>query len=124
MNYKIDTLFWDMNESTGMRNIRLVHDDRTYMAVLSHYRSGVWSSSVVPMGFSLSLDETIEFSRSFQVLPDLMRLMESPTLTLEEIQEFLLTVCADLDIITEELVHENKSNVHQVATNGIETQSN
>lgn len=85
-------MFWDENESTGYRHVSVEYNDRVLMAVTAHNVSGTWSAQVIPMGFSFSQNEIQAFSDMFLVLPGLMEFMCKENLTIEQIQEFLLTV--------------------------------
>lgn len=92
MLYKVDHMFWDQNESTGYRHVSVVYEDRKLMAVTAHKTLGEWKSLVVPMGFSFELSEVQAFSDMFSVLPELMKFMCSETLTVQEMQDYLLTI--------------------------------
>ena len=85
-------MFWDQNEITGYRHVSVEYNDRVLMAVTSHNVSGTWSAQVIPMGFSFNHSEIQAFSDLFSVLPGLMEFLCQESLTVEEIQEFLLTL--------------------------------
>ncbi|AQW88590.1 hypothetical protein pEaSNUABM50_00063 [Erwinia phage pEa_SNUABM_50] len=92
MLYKLNQMFWDENESTGYRHVSVEYNGRVLMAVTAHNVSKVWSSRIIPMGFSFELDEVEAFSGLFEVLPSLMKFMCTESLSSEEMQNFLLTI--------------------------------
>jgi hypothetical protein len=92
MLYKVDHMFWDQNESTGYRHVDVQYNDRILMAVTAHRTSGEWKSLVIPMGFSFEQNEVQAFSDMFSVLPNLMGFMCTDALTVEEMQNYLLTI--------------------------------
>lgn len=90
MFLKLNRVVWDDAERTGFRNVTVSYNGNNIMAVLSHFQSGSWSSSIVPMGYSYSTAEVQEFIVLFKVLPDLMKFLETDTvLTADEVQEFI-----------------------------------
>lgn len=92
MIYKLRPMFWDMNESTGLRHITLEHDGRVLFVVSSHRTGTEWNASALPMGYKMYMNEVLEFSAAFRVLPELMARLEEPDLSLQEIQDYLLTI--------------------------------
>lgn len=103
MIYKLNQLFWDTNESTGYRHVSIEYNNRTLMAVTAHNVSGTWTSRVIPMGFSFELDEVQAVSRVFESLPSLMTFMCSTNLSVEDIQNFLLTIQQNYDTLSKHI---------------------
>lgn len=90
MLLKLNRVVWDEAERTGFRNVTVSYNGKNVMAVLSHFQSGSWSSSIVPMGYSYSTEEVQEFIELFKVLPALMKLLETDSvLTADEVQVFI-----------------------------------
>lgn len=85
-------MFWDQNEITGYRHVSVEYNGRVLMAVTAHNVSGKWDAQVIPMGFSFKHNEIQAFSDMFSVLPGLMDFLCQESVTVEEIQEFLLTL--------------------------------
>lgn len=92
MLFKVNTMFWDQNEGTGYRHVSVEYNDRVLLSVTAHNVSGAWQAQVIPMGFSFNLDEIQAFSDMFSVLPGLMEFLCKESMTVEEIQEYLLTI--------------------------------
>lgn len=92
MIFKMNNMFWSINESTGYRHIDVIYNGRIIMAVVSHRTSSVWTASVIPMGFSFTLDEIQGFSDAFTVLPVLMEFLQTDEISEQEMQNYLLTL--------------------------------
>ncbi len=92
MIYKINAMFWDENERTGYRHVSVEYNDRILMAVTACRSSNEWQSQVIPMGFSFQHNEIQAFSELFSVLPGLMTFLSAPSLTFEEVEQYLLTL--------------------------------
>lgn len=87
---KINPVVWDDAERTGLRNVTVSFNGNNIMAVLSHFQSGSWESSVVPMGFSYDSTEVLAFIEFFKVLPELMKFLEtSSVLTSDDVQLYI-----------------------------------
>lgn len=89
---KTQPMFWDMNESTGLRHVTIENDGRVLFVVTANREGTTWTSSLIPMGFKMYLDEVYSYTPVLTKFTDLMEKLEKPDLTLEEIQEFLLTM--------------------------------
>lgn len=92
MMYKIKPLFWDMNEQTGYRHITLENNGDVLFVVAANKYDNKWTASAVPMGFRMSIEQAVEFSGAFKVLPDLMTFLERDEISVDEIQNYLLTL--------------------------------
>lgn len=92
MQYKVNEMFWDQNESTGYRHISVEYKDRILMAVTAYKTFGEWDTQVIPMGFTFKQDEIQAFSDLFAVLPKLMDFLKTDSITIEEMQNYLLTL--------------------------------
>lgn len=89
MIYKINSMFWDQNDSTGFRHISVEYNERCLMAITAHMHNSIWESKVIPMGFTFSKLEIEEFSKMFLDLPKIMDKLCSDKLTHEEITNFI-----------------------------------
>lgn len=89
MIYKTNPMFWEMNEKTGLRHLTLEHDGRVLFVVAANLHTNGWKASTLPMGYKMTYEEVLEFSSTFEVLPELMKFLERPDITLADVQEYI-----------------------------------
>lgn len=82
---------WAENESTGYRHIGIMSEGNKIFAITSHKVDGVWTSNVVPMGYSYRKDEISNLVELFNTtVIELMTFIErDEEISYDCIMEFL-----------------------------------
>lgn len=90
MLLKVPLVHWDENESTGYRHVTVSYKGNNVMSVLAHYQNNSWQGSIVPMGYSYNSHEVQEFIEFFNVLPNLIKYLETDSvLTADMVNDFI-----------------------------------
>lgn len=94
--YQANEMFWDLNEASGCRKIRVINDGECIAVFSSTFvrDASTWECVLVPMGLSFNKDETFLLKDIINNSEKIMNIMSSDRLSFEEIQNFILTEIA------------------------------
>lgn len=91
--FKTDTISWETNEASGFRRVGIAYKGNNIMSVIANKVLGEWTSQVVPMGYSYSLEDVEVIAALYPKLPYLMQFIERDVdLSHQDMLDFLTNI--------------------------------
>lgn len=89
--YKVNEMFWDLNEKNGFRKVRAIHEGECLAIFNSTFlkSTSTWECVMVPMGLTFNQSKVFLFKDVIDNSEKIMDCLCMESLSFEEVQNFI-----------------------------------